>query len=212
MDTPPEHYFTAEPAGVGERVSVSFPLDGTTVTAASAPGVFSHGRLDLGTSVLLRRAPGPPPRGDLLDLGCGWGPIALSLAARAPLARVWGVDVNRRAVALLAENAASLGLTGVVAGEPDQVPGDQMFDGIWSNPPIRVGKAALHELLLSWLPRLRPGASAYLVAQRHLGADSLQTWLAGNLGPEFTVTRVASAKGYRVLAARRSGGAAPSPA
>jgi 16S rRNA G1207 methylase RsmC len=106
-------------------------------------------------------------------------------------------------VELTAENAAALGLAGVRATAPDGVPDDVSFAAIWSNPPIRIGKAALHELLLRWLPRLAPGGDAYLVVQRHLGADTLHRWLAEELAAGFEVGRQASAKGYRVLRVSR---------
>ena len=173
----------------------------------TADGVFSGGRLDLGTRVLFREVPEPPATGDLLDLGCGWGPIALTMAMRSPRATVWAVDVNERALDLTRENAARLGLRCVRAVAPDDVPDDVRFAAIWSNPPIRVGKDALHALLTRWLPRLAPAGTAHLVVQRNLGADSLHTWLAGSLAgslPEgFSVARVGSAKGYRVLRVAR---------
>ena len=77
------------------------------------------------------------------------------------------------------------------------MPDDVRFAAIWSNPPIRVGKEALHELLLRWLPRLADGGEAQLVVGKNLGADSLQRWLADAL--PVTVERTASAKGFRVL-------------
>ncbi|HET7477324.1 MAG TPA: methyltransferase [Dermatophilaceae bacterium] len=189
-----EHYFSAEPAGDASRRALRIRLAGRDVSVKTAGGVFSPDRLDLGTSVLLREAPDPPATGDLLDLGCGWGPLALTMALLAPAATVWAVDVNRRALELIRDNASALGLRGVRA--VDQVPPAIQFDAIWSNPPIRVGKAALHDLLQTWLPRLRPGAAAYLVVQRHLGADSLQAWL---MDQGYAASRHASAKGYRVL-------------
>ena len=76
------------------------------------------------------------------------------------------------------------------------IPDDLQFEAIYSNPPVRIGKAALHELLLTWLRRLRPGGSAYFVVQRNLGADSLAAWL-GTEG--FQVQRLKAKKGYRVL-------------
>lgn len=164
----------------------------------TAAGVFSPGRLDGGTSVLLRSVPTPPSGGTFLDLGTGWGPIALTLAMESPGASVIGVDVNERALGLLAENARRLGLENVQAATPDAVPADTEFDLIWSNPPIRVGKAALHEMLLLWLSRLAPGGAAYLVVQKNLGSDSLQRWLSDQW-PEWSVSRLASAKGFRVL-------------
>lgn len=152
--------------------------------------------MDAGTKLLLLEAPVPAPTGDLLDLGCGYGPIALTLARRAPGATVWAVDVNRRALALTEANAAANGVANVRAATPDDVPADVSFATIWSNPPIRIGKAALHELLLRWLPRLAPGGRAVLVVQKHLGADSLARWLVEQ---GFPTTRLQSRAGYRLL-------------
>jgi 16S rRNA (guanine1207-N2)-methyltransferase len=191
------HYF-ATPQGQAEHRTVQITLAGRDVEVVTADGVFSGGRLDLGTRVLLREVPAPPT-GDLLDLGCGWGPLALTMGLLAPGAQVWAVDVNERALALTRSNAARLKLTGVHACLPQEVPDDVRFTTIWSNPPIRVGKAELHRMLLHWLPRLTPDGVAYLVVQRHLGADSLHSWLQAELGTQFSVTRAGSAKGYRVL-------------
>lgn len=208
-----EHYFTAQPVAPRDRRQITVRLVGQDMRVWTAGGVFSGDRLDLGTSVLLRAAPEPPPTGTFLDLGCGWGPLALSLAMQAPAATVWAVDVNERAVALTRENSMTHGLGRVRAVTPEEVPGDIGFDLIWSNPPIRVGKSALHDLLRDWVSRLNPGGSAYLVVQRHLGADSLHAWLAGTLAPSLTVERCASAKGFRLLRVHRgSGEVLPDPA
>jgi 16S rRNA (guanine1207-N2)-methyltransferase len=201
-----EHYFTARPGSADDLRPLSVRLAGSDLSLVTAGGVFSPDRVDLGTQVLLREVPDPPADGDLLDLGCGWGPVSLSLALRSPDARVWGVDVNERSLDLLRRNAATAGTSNVRAVRPDDVPDDVRFAAMWSNPPIRVGKAALHEMLLHWLPRLRPGASAYLVVQRNLGSDSLHRWLDETLGPDgYAVTRHASAKGFRVLHVRAPG-------
>ena len=194
---PSEHYFSADPAAPATRVQVTFPAAGRELTLTASAGVFSASRLDPGTAVLLRKAPLPRRAGTLLDLGCGYGPIAAALATSAPSATVYAVDVNTRALDLVRENAARLGATDrIVPATPDQVPADVRFDEIWSNPPIRIGKPALHELLDTWLPRLVPGGVAWLVVQRNLGADSLATWLAGR---GYEVERYASQKGYRIL-------------
>ena len=166
----------------------------------SGPGVFSHGHLDLGSAVLLRSAAPNPAARELLDLGCGYGVIACALALAAPAARVWAVDVNARARRLTEENAARLDISARVrVCLPEDVPVEVGFDEIWSNPPIRIGKPALHKLLLQWLPRLQPTGRGVLVVSRHLGADSLQRWLVGE---GLRCTRLASAKGYRVLEVR----------
>ena len=161
--------------------------------------MFSHGRLDPGTALLLRAAPAPPSAGTALDLGCGTGAMAVALGRRAPDAEVWAVDVNERARDLCAANVAANGLTNVAVAAPDDVPDGVRFDVIWSNPPIRIGKAALHGLLATWLDRLAPTGRAVLVVHKHLGSDSLQRWLADQGWP---TTRLASAKGYRLLDVR----------
>jgi len=193
------HYFAERPESRAGRTVVPVRLAGRDVEVVTAPGVFSGDRVDLGTRVLLREVPEPPSSGDLLDLGCGWGPIALALGLLSPAATVWAVDINARALELTRENAVRLGVPGLRAARPEDVPEDVRFDAIWSNPPIRIGKEALHDLLLAWLPRLRPGAEAHLVVQRNLGADSLHAWLSEALAGRADVVRAGSAKGYRVL-------------
>ena len=121
-------------------------------------GMFSPGRLDPGTRFLLESAPAPAAAGDLLDLGCGYGPIACTMAARSPGATVWAVDVNERALALCAANAARAGLSNVRCVAARRARAAGRFAEIWSNPPVRIGKPALHELLRRWLARLAPGA------------------------------------------------------
>jgi len=206
-----EHYFTARPGSAQDLRPLSVRLAGTDLDLVTAGGVFSPDRVDLGTQVLMREVPDPPEQGDLLDLGCGWGPISLSLALLSPAARVWGVDVNERSLDLLRRNASAAGADNVRAVLPEDVPSDVRFAALWSNPPIRVGKAVLHDMLRQWLPRLLPGASAYLVVQRNLGSDSLHRWLDETLGPDgFEAFRIASAKGFRVLQVRAPDAAATS--
>jgi 16S rRNA G1207 methylase RsmC len=194
-----EHYFTAEPASPDERRARTVHLAGRDVPVETAGGVFSPDHLDGGTEVLLRHVPDPPRDGDLLDLGCGWGPVALSLGLLAPHARVWAVDVNERALDLTRRNAARLELGHVTAVRPEDVPDDVRFAAIWSNPPIRVGKETLHAMLRQWLHRLVPGGEAYLVVAKNLGSDSLLRWLATELDGVASVDRVATDRGFRVL-------------
>lgn len=203
---PPDHYFSADPASGYVPREITVRLAGQERVLTTASGVFSPERLDTGTQVLLSHVPAPPPGGHLLDLGCGWGPIALSLALESPRATVWAVDVNQRALDLVRENAGRLGLDNITTCTPDNVPTDLRFMTIWSNPPIRVGKNELHALLARWLPRLDEGADAWLVVQRNLGSDSLHRWLQAEFPQELAVTRAATHKGYRVLRARRRSG------
>jgi 16S rRNA (guanine1207-N2)-methyltransferase len=197
---PGEHYFTADPSVAFERVPLRASVWGHELALVSGSGVFARGRLDVGTAVLFRETT-PPGPGRVLDLGCGYGVIGLAVAAAVPGAVVTAVDVNERAVLLANENAASLGVADrFTATTPAAVDPAATYDEIWSNPPIRVGKAALHDLLLTWLPRLAPGGRAVMVVGKNLGADSLQRWL-GDQG--WPTTRLASAKGFRVLETRR---------
>jgi 16S rRNA (guanine1207-N2)-methyltransferase len=191
-----QHYFFERPSVARRPGSVHVVLPDVHLELETDSGVFSPSRLDPGTRVLLETAPPPPAAGNLLDLGCGYGPLALVLAARAPGAQVWGIDVNRRALELAARNAERARLPNVRFCAPDDpsVPGT--FGLIWSNPPIRIGKPALHELLATWLARLEPAGEAYLVVQRHLGSDSLQRWLEESGWP---AQRTAARNGYRVL-------------
>lgn len=199
----PEHYFSSTPSGELKLKQIQVSLAGRDLTVTTSNGIFSPDRIDVGTGVLLHSTPAPPPGGNLLDLGCGWGPVALSLALQSPHATVWAVDVNERALDLVRRNAAAIGLTNINACLPADVPDDVTFMTIWSNPPIRVGKNELHDMLLTWLPRLEPATDAYLVVQRNLGSDSLHRWLQSELPSDFTVLRAFTSKGYRVLKAKR---------
>ena len=198
-----DHYFSADPSAPFARETFEAEVWGHRLRLTSGAGVFSKGHLDHATAVLFRETE-PPAQGQFLDLGCGYGVIGLAIAAAVPLANVTAIDVNQRAVLLANENARALGVEGrFIACAPEQVPSDATYDEIWSNPPIRIGKDALHDLLLTWLPRLRPEGRAVMVVGKNLGADSLQRWLTEQGWP---TSRIASAKGFRVLETVRAPG------
>lgn len=197
-DADGDHYFTRSPTSRSRPGAVVLRARGIDVALSTDRGTFSPGRIDPGTAFLLERAPDPPPAGRFLDLGCGYGPIALTLALLSPAADVVAVDVNERSRELTAANARTLGATNVAVAPPEGVD-SRPFDLIWSNPPIRIGKEALHDLLLDWLGRLSPDGIAVLVVNRHLGADSLQRWLTDQ---GHATDRLASRKGYRLLQVR----------
>jgi|TARA_B100001105_G_scaffold177094_1_gene142743 16S rRNA (guanine1207-N2)-methyltransferase len=190
-------YWTDSP-GVASRPSeVDLLLPDVDLRLTTDRGVFSADRVDRGTRYLLLEGPDLPTGPvDLLDLGCGYGPIACTLASRRPEARVWAVDVNERARDLCRANAAAAGLANVEVAAPDDVPVDVRLAAIWSNPPIRIGKPALHDLLTRWLDLLTPDGTAHLVVQRHLGADSLARWLDDR---GWATERRGSRKGFRLL-------------
>ena len=196
------HYFDRTPrTDERSRREISWSVDGRALTVQTSGGVFSRARVDEGTEFLLAKVPIPPTTGVALDLGCGWGPIAMALAVRSPHMDVWAVDVNDQALSLTAANAHDNGLSRVKVSRPEDVPAGISFDVIWSNPPIRIGKDELHRLLQTWLPRLTSTGVAWLVVSRHLGADSLATWLTDQ---GWSCQREASRKGYRLLQVRHS--------
>ncbi len=194
-----EHYFSAEPAGDFKPKSIRVNLLGKDLNLQTAGGVFSPDHLDTGTAMLLKHIDEAPTSGNLLDVGCGWGPIAIALAMQAPESTVWAVDVNQRSLDLTRANAERLGLSNIRTCLPDEVPNDIQFTGIWSNPPIRVGKAELHSILLHWLPRLSAECESYLVVAKDLGADSLLKWLQSELPDDFDAQRMDTEKGFRIL-------------
>ena len=201
-EVPMPHYFDPDPDAPSRPATVELVLPDLRLSLATDTGVFAGSAVDPGTKYLLLDGPRPADASrNLLDLGCGYGPIAVTLARRAPGATVWAVDVNERARALCAANAATAGAGNVRVVAPDDVPDDLELDGLWSNPPIRIGKAALHELLARWLARLAPGAHATLVVQKHLGSDSLARWLEQQ---GWAVTRLGSRRGYRLLDVTRA--------
>lgn len=198
-----EHYFAENPQAKERRREIDITIRGKDLTVATANAVFSGEHLDRATRILLAEVPAPPETGNALDLGCGWGPIALGLALESPELSVWAVDVNERAIELTNENSQRHGLNNVRAGKADSVPADALFDVIWSNPPIRIGKAALDALLATWLPRLAPGGNAWMVVGKNLGADSLQKRLAASLGEDYDVSRYSTNGGFRILRVER---------
>ena len=196
MSAPASHYFDEEPTTDSSPRVVQLLLPDLQLALTTDRGVFGYYRIDAGTKLLLLRAPAPAPTGNLLDIGSGTGAIALTMARRCPAATVWAVDVNERARDLCRSNAERNGLTNVNVCSPDDVPADVTFDTIWSNPAIRIGKPALHAMLLRWLSRLSPAGEVVLVVHKHLGSDSLQAWLSGQ---GYPTTRLASSSGYRIL-------------
>lgn len=199
-----DHYFSSQPSGPEVRRPLRVTLGGVERTLETSGGIFSPDAIDKGTVILLDEVPDPSPTGNLLDIGCGWGPVALTMALKSPAAHVFAVDVNERCLALTRDNAAALGLGNVSASRPEEVDPDLRFDTIWSNPPIRIGKDELHALLLLWLPRLAPEGTAWLVVQKNLGADSLQKWIADQLGAGYSVSRHSTAKSFRILKVQRT--------
>ena len=197
------HYFSDSGDSDLQLREIEVKLLGEKHQLVTSAGTFSPEHLDVGTEVLLRQLENVRPAGKILDIGCGWGPIALAIAKLSPEAKVTAIDVNRKCLELTKQNAERIGVSNIEVLLPEDVPDNQLFDEIWSNPPIRVGKKVLHEILTLWLNRLSPKGTARLVVQKNLGSDSLQKWLIANF-PNFETTRIDSVKGFRILKVTRS--------
>jgi 16S rRNA (guanine1207-N2)-methyltransferase len=193
-----EYYFSGTPSGPSRPSSVRLVLPDFTTELDTDSGIFSSSRIDPGTKILLMEVRDLPP-GNLVDLGCGYGPIATTLLRRFPGQAVWAVDVNSRARTVCAQNlkANAQADSEFHVISPEEVPPDLLVAALVSNPPIRIGKQALHALLELWLGRLvYPTGVAWLVVHKHLGADSLTRWLESQ---GYLVTKVRSRQGYRIL-------------
>ncbi|MFM1958343.1 MAG: hypothetical protein RI929_706 [Actinomycetota bacterium] len=197
-----EHYFSASPDSRAALKDITFRVGERQFAVQAASGTFSASKLDPGTSILLSKFEEFPSEGNVLDLGCGWGPISLAIASFQPGTKVWALDVNTRSLDLAKSNATKLGLGNIEVVTSEQIPADLRFDAIWSNPPIRIGKAALHDLLKTWLPRLESGGRAMLVVQKQLGADSLLAWIQAEF-PDLNASRFSTDKGFRILEVTR---------
>ncbi len=193
------HYFASSPDGPLVTREITVNLNGNKTQVLTAGGIFSPEHIDQGTQVLLAHIEAANPTGTFLDIGCGWGPISLALALHSPKATIYAIDVNERSLELTKMNADKLGITNIVVCKPEDVPHDVLFDEIWSNPPIRVGKKVLHEILNLWINKLVRGGTARLVVQKNLGSDSLHKWLVEEFTPGFESTRIDSSKTFRVL-------------
>ena len=200
---PNEHYFSSEPKGEFKPRQIEVTLADRKVQVFTAGSVFSPDHVDTGTKVLLENLDYAPDEGDVLDIGCGWGPISLALAIANPNLTVWALDVNERALELTRRNAAALGLTNIKTVTAEEIPSEIQITGIWSNPPIRVGKEVLHGLMKIWIPRLVVGGDAFLVVQKNLGSDSLLKWLQENFDG-YECSRLETSKQFRVLQVTRN--------
>ena len=187
-------YFEKNPSCESRKREICVNLGGREVKVLTDRGVFSASGLDRGTEVLLKAAPAPGAGSNVLDLGCGWGAVALDLAMKNPSCTIWAADVNERALGLCRENAERLGLKNVEVMEEGEEP--PALDFIYSNPPVRIGKDAMRRLLESWIGRLKEGGKAYLVVSRHLGSDSLMDWMEEE---GWKAKKIKSSKGYRVI-------------
>lgn len=196
-----EHYFTPRPGSAHRRRTFRADLRGRSWEFITDAGVFAAGGLDRGTRLLIEALTIPPGAASLVDLGCGYGPVGLVMAALAPWAQVILVDPNERACGLAEENARLNGLANVTVIQGEGlagVPGAP--DLVATNPPVRAGKKIVYALLSEASQRLRQGGELWAVIRTSQGARSLAAELA-RLFPR--VHEVEKGGGFRVYRALR---------
>ena len=190
------HYFNRKPETPSKRQTMEVELAGSKLKVLTDRGVFSSAGVDKGTQVLLKHTELVAMSGTVMDLGAGWGAISISLARSNPDLEVLAIEINSRAIELIEANAELLNLQNIKTLQLSQVQ-NESIDQIWSNPPIRIGKPALHELLIESFTKLKKGGEAFLVVQKHLGADSLAKWLEQE--QNHRVQKIDNSKGFRVF-------------
>lgn len=176
---------------------INITVDNQKITLITDQDTFSYRRLDPGTKVFLKDLPSVGEiEGNLLDIGCGYGPITVTLALKYPQRVIYAVDVNQKAIYYLQENLKRYSIKNVKVFAPEEFPKNIEFAYIYSNPPIRIGKKNLYALCEKWLQNLKQDGKAFLLVKRNLGADSLAEHLE-SIG--YKTERLFSKNGYRVL-------------
>lgn len=199
-----EQYFTERPTSARSEERFEAMLRGVRLVLLSDAGVFSRGRVDKGTKLLVEHAT-LPAEGPVLDLGCGYGVIGLALARLLPAARVYMVDINARAVELARRAAAlnGIGNACILQGDGfDALPPDLRFRAIFTNPPYRAGSAVVFKMIEESARRLEVGGTFACVGRTRQGAKTVKRRIEECFG---NVSEPAIGGGYRVMEARRLG-------
>lgn len=193
-----EQYYTAEPTCASNPVPCDFTYRGHSLSFMTDAGVFSRGELDQGTRLLLDAL--PELSGDVLDLGCGWGAIGVSLARANPACRVVMADVNHRALELAKANLDRNGVSArCVESDGMAALSGLRFDAVVTNPPIRAGKQVIYRMFADAAACLNPGGALYLVIRKQQGAESCIRYLKGLYAQ---VDKMDKSGGFWVLRAR----------
>lgn len=194
------HYYSREPEAQSDPIYWTANLKGNGFRFKTDQGVFSKKEVDFGSRLLIESYILPEAQGPILDVGCGYGPIGLSLAKSFPERAVHMVDVNLRAAGLAKENAALNDIPNAVIYESDRYEAveEKGFASIVTNPPIRAGKRIVHDILEQSRDYLVPGGTLWVVIQKKQGAPSAKAKMEEVFGE---VETAAKSKGYYIFKA-----------
>ena len=192
-----DHYFSNAPISAHNERQISTSLLGFEMRFHTDAGVFSRDEVDPGSRLLVESV--GALSGRVLDMGCGWGPVGLSIALKNPECTVLMADVNERAVQLSERNRRTNGVNNAHVIQSDafeSVEGE--FDHILTNPPIRAGKAVIYGMFDESFRRLRAGGTLNIVIRKQHGAPSAIKYLQTMFEQVTTLEKDA---GYWILEA-----------
>ncbi|SFB33923.1 16S rRNA (guanine1207-N2)-methyltransferase [Lentibacillus halodurans] len=193
-----DHYFSQNPQSKSSPKKWNYELRGRNFTFESDYGVFSKHEVDYGTRLLIEHFEEPPAAGNILDLGCGYGPIGIAVAYSYQHRNVILADINERAITLAQKNAHHNGVTNVeftLSDQFNQLKGNT-FAAILTNPPIRAGKRVVHQMFEASQNALLENGRLWVVIQKKQGAPSAMEKLKDLFGNVKVVDR---RKGYYLL-------------
>ena len=197
------HYFDLDPTLASKERQIEFFIDGRTITLVSDNGVFSKDRVDEGSLAFLKVLVPLRLSGKILDLGCGYGPIGLTIAMTSPEARLTLADINTRALALCEKNAELLGLSRRVTVLHSDVYEniEGKFHSIVVNPPIRAGKVVTYAMYEGAKQRLIDGGCLYVVIRKAQGSETASRYIKELFG---NIEMLGRHKGYHVYRAQKT--------
>ncbi|UXV42656.1 class I SAM-dependent methyltransferase [Staphylococcus simulans] len=199
------HYYDKDPKVESHKETFKYHYYQNELNLVTDAGVFSKGKIDFGSDLLVRtflKEHPPGPKKTIVDVGCGYGPIGLMIAKVSPHHHVIMLDVNHRALDLAKENSEKNHIENVTVKESDglaEVP-DNSCDMIVTNPPIRAGKSVVHGILEDAHEKLRAEGELYVVIQKKQGMPSAKKKMEAVFGNVETLTKE---KGYYILKSKR---------
>lgn len=198
-----DHYYSRTQNVESDPQFWDYTLKNTRFRFKTDNGVFSKNEVDFGSRLLIETFEMPDTDGDILDVGCGYGPIGLTVAKNWPERQIYMVDVNLRAVGLAKDNSELNGITNIKVYESDRLKAvkGMKFAAILTNPPIRAGKNIVHDIYEQSFDCLLPGGELWVVIQKKQGAPSTMDKLSLLFDEVETVIKK---KGYYIIRAVRN--------